>query len=98
MQKSNGKEGLHGKKKLMTRKLNTDLKKRIVKRTIWSVALYAAETWTLTETLRKKLEAFESWVWTGMLKISWTEIIQMKKFGKELVKQIHLKNNTAEET
>jgi len=42
-----------------------DLKKRIVKSTIWSVALYAAETWTLTETLRKKLEVFESWVGYG---------------------------------
>jgi len=33
------------KKKLLTSKLNIDLKKRIVKVTIWSVALYAAETW-----------------------------------------------------
>jgi len=50
------------KKKLLASKLNMDLKKRIVKSTISSVALFAAETWTLTETLRKKLEAFESWV------------------------------------
>jgi len=63
-----------------------DLKKIIVKSTILSVALYAAETWTLMETLRKKLEAFESWVWRRMLKISWTKKSQMKKFGKELKK------------
>jgi len=29
-------------------------KKRIVNSTIWSVALYTAKTWTLSETLRKK--------------------------------------------
>jgi len=62
MQNSNGKECLHEKAKLLTSKLNMDLKKRIVKSTIWSVAPNAAETWTLTVTLRKKLEAFESWV------------------------------------
>jgi len=61
------------KKKLLTGKFNIYLKKRIVKSGMWSVALYAAETWTLTETLRKKLEAFASWVWRRMLKISWTE-------------------------
>jgi len=37
--------------------------------------------------LRKKLEAFESWVWRRMLKISCTEQSQMKKFGKELMKK-----------
>jgi len=67
--------------------------------TIWSVALYSAETWTLTETLRKKLEAFESLVWRRMLKISCTEKITneevLKRIGEE---KIHLKNNTAEET
>jgi len=74
------------KKTLRTSKLNLDLKKRIVKSTIWSVALYAAETWTLTETLRKKLEAVKSWVWRRMLKISWTEKeSQMNNFGKELM-------------
>jgi len=30
-------------KKLLTSKLNMDLKKRIVKSTMWSVALHAAE-------------------------------------------------------
>jgi len=47
------------KKKLPISKLNMDLNKRIVKSTISSVALYVAETWTMTETLRKKLEALK---------------------------------------
>jgi len=28
------------------------------------------------ETLRKKLEAFESWIWRRMLKLSWTGKIE----------------------
>jgi len=35
------------KKKLFTGKMNLELKNRIMKCLVWSVALYAAETWTL---------------------------------------------------
>ena len=34
-------------------------------------ALYATETWTLTQTFR--LEAFEMWIWRRMEKISWLD-------------------------
>jgi len=30
---------------------------------MWSVALYEAETWTMTQTGRERLAAFEMWVW-----------------------------------
>ena len=36
-----------------------ELKKRIKKCLVWSVALYAAEAWTLMQTDRRRLEAFE---------------------------------------
>ena len=39
-------------KKLFTGKMKLELKKRIMKCLVWSVALYAAETWTLTQTDR----------------------------------------------
>ena len=51
------------KKKLFTGKMNLELKKRIMKFLIWSVAPYAAETWRLTPTDRRRLEAFETWIW-----------------------------------
>jgi len=47
------KEVFMEKKKRFTGKMNLDLKKRIMKCLIWSVALYAAETWTLTQTDRR---------------------------------------------
>jgi len=37
---------------------------------VWSVALYAAEMWTLVQTDRKRLEACEMWIWRRMEKIS----------------------------
>ena len=47
------------KKKLFTGEMYLELKKRIMKCLVWSVALYAAETWTLTETDRRN----EIWIW-----------------------------------
>jgi len=38
------------KKKLFAGKKNLELKKKIMKCLVWSVVLYAAETWTLTQT------------------------------------------------
>jgi len=34
--------------------MNVELKKRIMKYLVWSVALYAAETWMLTQTDRRR--------------------------------------------
>jgi len=57
------KKVFQNKRKLFTGKMNLKLKKRIVKCLVWSVATYAAETWTLREVDRKKIEAFEMWIW-----------------------------------
>ena len=61
------------RKELMRGSLNKNLKKRLVKSLIWSVALYGAETWTLRKEDERRLEAFEMWVWRRMEKVKWTE-------------------------
>ena len=57
------------------KKMNLELKKRIVKCLVWSVATYAVEAWNLREADRKKIEAFEMWIWRRMEKISWRDKI-----------------------
>ena len=47
------------KKTLFTSKLDLDLRKKLVKCYIWSMALYGAETWTLRAADQKYLESFE---------------------------------------
>ena len=51
---------------------------------IWSVALYAAETWTLTQTDRIRLEAFEfeMRIWRRMEKISWLDKVTNEEVFK----------------
>ena len=46
---------------------------RLMKSLVFSVALYGAETWTLTNDLRKRLDAFGMWCWRRLLRINWTD-------------------------
>ena len=63
------------KKDLFTSKLDLNLRKKIVKCYIWSIAFYGAETWTLRKTDQKCLEHFEMWCWRRM-EISWTDCLR----------------------
>ena len=49
------------KKDLFTSTLDLELRKKLVKCYIWSIALYGAETWTLRAVDQKHLESFEMW-------------------------------------
>jgi len=69
------KEAFKKKKDLMCGSLSLQLKKRIVKAFVWSIALYGSETWTLQKSDIKRIEGFEIeiWIWRRMLKVSWSE-------------------------
>jgi hypothetical protein len=56
--------------------LELNLRKKLVKCYIWSIALCGAETWTLRIVDQKYLESFEMWCWRRMEKISWTERVR----------------------
>jgi hypothetical protein len=49
----------HSRTRLFISKLNLNLKKKLVKCYIWSIALYGAETWTLRKVEQEYLESFE---------------------------------------
>ena len=61
---------------LFTSTLDLELREKLVKCYIWSIALYGAETWTLRAVDQKHLESFERWCWRRMEKISWTDYVR----------------------
>jgi len=73
------------KRELLTNGLTLATKKKIIKAIIWSVALYAAETWTIGVKDTKALEAFEMWIWRIVQKISWKD----KLTNEEVLSRIH---------
>ena len=64
------------KKTLFTSKLDLNLKKKLIKCYIWSMALYGVESWMLRAADQKHLESFEMWCWRMMEKISWTDHVR----------------------
>ena len=59
-----------------TSKLDLNLRKKLIKCYIWSMALYCAETWTLRAVDQKYLESFEMWCWRRMEKINWIDHVE----------------------
>ena len=64
------------KKNLLTSKLDLNLRKKLVKYYVWSIALHGGEISTLRATDKKHLESFEMWCWRRMEKISWTDHVR----------------------
>ena len=81
-------------KTLTSRSINIELRLRVVKCYVWSTLLYGSETWTMTKSLTKKIEAFEMWIFRRMLKISYTEhksndaVLKLMKTEKQLINTI----------
>ncbi|KAJ4438688.1 hypothetical protein ANN_14635 [Periplaneta americana] len=84
------KEAFNRKKSLFCGSMEKELRKRLVKYFVWSVALYGAER----RNEEKRLEAFEMWIWRRMERVKWTERIRneavLERVGEEgmMLKQI----------
>ena len=79
---------------MINRNIKIDTKFRILKTYVWSVLLYGCECWTITNNIRKKLEATEMWFLRRILKISWLEkksnqeVLEMSGQERSLIKTI----------
>jgi hypothetical protein len=56
--------------------MDWELREKLVKCYIWSVALYGAEIGTVWGVDQKQLESFEMLCWRKMEKISWTDRVR----------------------
>ena len=63
------KQAFNRKISLLTCTLNIELRKKLVRYYVWSIAVDGPETWPLRSLERKYLESFEMWCWRRMEKI-----------------------------
>jgi hypothetical protein len=78
------------KKTIFTSKLDLELRKKLVKCYIWSIALCDAETLTLRKLDQKYLESFEMWCWRRMKKISWTDRVNNESVLRRVKDERHI--------
>lgn len=77
---------------LCSRDIDLALRIRVLKCYVFSILLYGAESWTLTETMCKRLEAFEMWTYRRMLRISWVDKVRNTEVLNQLSKQTEIIN------
>ena len=73
------KAAFNKKNNIFTSQMDLNLRKKLGKCNIWSIAVYGAETWTLRKVDQKYLESFEMWFWRRMEKISGTDSMSKKE-------------------
>jgi replicative superfamily II helicase len=83
------KASFNRKKIFSTKKLDVNLRKKLVNCYICIIALYDGETRLLREVDQKSLGSFEMWCWRRMEEISWTDRVR----NEEVLHRVKEKKN-----
>ena len=82
---------LHGKKAmtildsiLKSRDITLPTKVRLVKTMFFSVVMYGRERWTIRKAEHQRIDAFQLWCWTRLLRIPWTA----RRSNQSILKEI----------
>ena len=63
---------------LKSRDITLPTKVCLVKTSIFPVAMYGCESWTIKKAECQKIDAFELWCWRKLLRVPWTARIPRK--------------------
>ena len=69
---------------LKSRDITLPTKAHIVKAMVFPVVMYGCESWTIKKTECQKIDAFELWCWTRLLRIPWTGRTSNQSILKEI--------------
>ena len=57
---------------LKTRDISLPKKVHLVKAMVFPVVMYGCESWTIKKAEHQRIDTFELWCWTRLLRIPWT--------------------------
>ena len=69
---------------LKSRDITLPTKVRLVKATVFPVAMYGCESWTIKKAEHWRIDDFELWYWRRLLRVSWTA----RKSNQSILKEI----------
>ena len=76
---------------LKSRDITLPTKVCLVKAMVFSVVIYACESWTIKKAECWRIDVFELWCWRRLLRIPWTARRSNQSILKESVPNIHWK-------
>ena len=57
---------------LKSRDVTLPTKVRLVKAMVFPVVMYGCESWSIKKAGRRRIDAFELWCWSRLLRVPWT--------------------------
>ena len=55
-----------------SRDISLPTKVRLVKAMVFPVVMYGCESWTVKKAEHRRIDAFELWCWSRLLRVPWT--------------------------
>ena len=69
---------------LKSRDITLQTNARLVKTLVFPVIMYGCESWTIKKAECQKIDAFELWCWTRLLRVPWTA----RRSNQSILKEI----------
>ena len=69
---------------LKSRDIALSTKVRVFKATVFPVAMYGCESWTIKKAEHQRIDAFELWCWKRLLIVPWTA----RRSNQSILKEI----------
>ena len=69
---------------LKSRDITLPTKVHLVKDMVFPVVMYGCESWTIRNTEHQRIDAFELWYWTRLLRVPWTA----RRSNQSILKEI----------
>ena len=66
-------------------------KVRLVKAMVFPVVMYGCKSWTIKKAKHRRIDAFELWCWTRLLRVPWTTTRSNQPILKEINPRCSLK-------
>ena len=67
-----------------SRDITLPTKVRLIKATVFPVAMYGCESWTVNKAECRRIDAFELWYWRRLLRVPWTA----RRSNQSILKEI----------
>ena len=69
---------------LKSRHITLPTKVHLVKAVVFPVVMYGCDSWTMKKAEYQRMDAFELWCWTGLLRVPWTAWISNQSILMEI--------------
>ena len=69
----------------LRRVITLPAKVHLVKSMVFPVVMYGCESWTIKKAEGRRIDAFELWCWTRLLRVPWTA----RSSNQSILKEIH---------